>query len=79
MSQDQRPARIRAVAGTGEATSEKGGNESAGASAAPADLKQNAAEATAAQSSMLPGILLYLIGCAVGGAALAAMPHLLAH
>lgn len=74
MSQDQKPARIRAVAAsTRDAVQEAQPAGTAGNGAA-GDNRTTASP----RPSILPGVLLYLIGCAIGGVALVAMPHMLA-
>jgi hypothetical protein len=73
MSTDQKPARIRAL------------SSSAGALPAHNDAETGTAtpeaqhtEAQAASGSSLLSILLFLIGCGAGGAAVAALPHFIA-
>lgn len=72
MSQDQRPAKVRAVA-TG----------SAATPATPADGEEQHAAADVApslppapaKSGSLGNKIVFLLGCAAGGAGLAALPH----
>lgn len=74
MSQDQKPARIRAVA----AGAQDDAQAAQAADTAAIATAQDDAMTASPRPSFLPGVLLYLIGCAIGGIALVAMPHLMA-
>ncbi|MDQ4421159.1 hypothetical protein OOT33_12045 [Sphingobium sp. DEHP117] len=79
MSQDQKPKPVRAVTMAGSGAPADG---SEGGAVATDDVGDDAAEQGAAdhaprRASTFPLIpaLLFLIGCALGGAALTALPH----
>lgn len=69
MSQDQKPARVRAVATTTAPSDPPGeaASQTQGATASPAPAK----------GGSLGGKIIFLVGCAAGGAGLAALPHFL--
>lgn len=79
MSRDQRPKPVRAVTVAGSGAPADGGE---GGAIAAEDLgdataEQGAADHAPGRTGAVPLIpaLLFLIGCALGGAALTALPH----
>ncbi|MCB2014211.1 MAG: hypothetical protein R3E11_03380 [Sphingobium sp.] len=74
MSQDKRPAPVRTVS----VASENGDGEPAGEEETVAAISgDDSSDAQAETKSGLPvtSMLLFLIGCAAGGAVIAALPH----
>ena len=80
MSNDQKPERVRAVAGVVAGVSAPGDAASAGVevkdgSSGAAALPPASPEQSTARGPSLAAIFLFLLGCGAGGAAIAAMPY----
>ncbi len=77
MSRDQKPKPVRAVTVAGSGAPADEGEVGAIEAADLGDAEQGAADHASGRASAFPLIpaLLFLIGCALGGAALTALPH----
>ena len=80
MSNDQKPERVRAVAGVVAGVSAPGGAADSGTEAKDGGpgavaLPPASPEQSAAGGPSLAAIFLFLLGCGAGGAAIAAMPY----
>tara|TARA_B100000749_G_C18361253_1_gene437629 strand:- start:375 stop:611 length:237 start_codon:yes stop_codon:yes gene_type:complete len=76
MSYDQKPARIKLVSNGGSA--QLPGNAIASASEQPLETADSVAvtDAETGRGWSMISVVLFIVGSAIGGAALAALPHL---
>tara|TARA_B100000749_G_scaffold253078_1_gene219738 strand:- start:1383 stop:1619 length:237 start_codon:yes stop_codon:yes gene_type:complete len=75
MSYDQKPARIKLVANSGAVGAPGAEAQPASAVEQAGEGVQAVAEETAGRGLSLFSVILFMVGCAIGGAALAAFPH----